>query len=293
MARWPGVLNVTLRALRAAKRRLVPGFRLTDHPRLLAAWERGVTFARRDRLDDVLGHRMRLDPLDSLRLSFHGLYQPAETRFVQRVVAPGWTVVDVGANIGYFTLLFCRAVGPAGRVLAFEPDPDNAAILRENLRLNGYANAQVLELALGDADGSATLFTNPANRGDNRVGIAEPGFGARAVRVGRYDDLVGGTVDLVKLDVQGGELAVLLGLAATLARSPDPLVVLEWWPLGLTRAGCEPAAVLDRLGAWGFALHRLTDAGDLVPTSRDELLRTTGHGPTDQVDLVARRTRAS
>src|SRR5262249_36832247 len=106
----------------------------------------------------VLGHRMRLDTCDSLELSIHGIYEPAETRFVEANVPRGGCVLDIGANIGYYTLLFARAVGPAGRVFAFEPEPENFDLLRQNVRSNGYENVRMENLAVADENGWLNLF---------------------------------------------------------------------------------------------------------------------------------------
>lgn len=286
-------LNLALLWARRARRTLLPGVRLAGHPRMLRAFEGLVTALRRERLT-VRGHSMRLDPLDSLRLSLHGVYEPALTRYLEAVVRPGWSVVDVGANIGYFTLLLCRAVGPAGRVVAFEPDAEVAAILRENLLENGYPRAEVHQVALGPATASATLYSSPTNRGDNRTAAPEEGFEARPVRVVAFDELIGPrALDLVKIDVQGGELGVLLGMRQALAASPGVVLLVEWWPYGLARAGTDPRAVLDLLQEWGFSIHRLVDddaGGRLEPVDVDALVRSLPPAGGEHVELVCRRT---
>src|SRR5262245_57312412 len=76
----------------------------------------------------VLGHRMLLDRRDSLNLSLNGIYEPLETHFVEELVPPGGCVVDIGANIGYYTLLCARWAGPTGQVYAFEPEPENFSL---------------------------------------------------------------------------------------------------------------------------------------------------------------------
>jgi tRNA G37 N-methylase Trm5 len=94
----------------------------------------------RERTVDVDGHFFYLDPHDSLGLSVMGSFEPAETELMRQRVRPGATVLDIGANIGYFTLLMARCVGPSGHVYAFEPEPKNFELLQHNVRRNNYAN---------------------------------------------------------------------------------------------------------------------------------------------------------
>ncbi len=85
----------------------------------------------------VLGHRMFLDRFDSLSLSVVGRHEQCITELVQQIIKPGDIVLDIGANIGYYTLIFARCVGPTGHVYAFEPDPGSFALLQKNVQING------------------------------------------------------------------------------------------------------------------------------------------------------------
>ena len=95
------------------------------------------------------------------------LAEPRERRFFREHVEPGMVILDVGANVGFYTLLFADRVGPAGRVHAFEPDPLSFGILSR--RAARHANVEIHQTAVGDRTGTITLFTNRSNRADNRV----------------------------------------------------------------------------------------------------------------------------
>ncbi len=88
----------------------------------------------------VQGHKLFLDKLDTLELATREIYEPLETQLLLKRLKPGQTFVDIGANIGYYTLLAARQVGPAGRVYAFEPDEENFKLLQKNTEINGYSN---------------------------------------------------------------------------------------------------------------------------------------------------------
>ena len=162
----------------------------------------------------------------------------------------GTTVLEIGANIGTETVSFLKRHG-VDRVVAFEPDAENARLLRANVALNGVHDcAEVHEIALSDVDATVLLENSPENWGDHRVRVADPqGPALRAenarptveVLARSIDSLVAGGelgldgVGLVWMDAQGHEGHILAG-ARQLIASGVP-VLTEYWPYGLRRAG--------------------------------------------------------
>jgi FkbM family methyltransferase len=151
-----------------------------------------------------------------------GTYEPEMQRAVERVVARGGVFYDIGAHAGYFSLLASQAVGPDGRVVAFEPDAGNLGHLREHVRLNGAGNVTVMDAAVADASGSAR-FAAPSSSFEgslSRVG----GVDVNTVTI---DGLVeSGTLPAptyVKIDVEGAEFRVLCGARRTLQTAAPTL----------------------------------------------------------------------
>jgi FkbM family methyltransferase len=180
----------------------------------------------------------------------------AEHRFFPGVIRPGMTVIDVGANIGLYALFFAQLVGPAGAVYGFEPDPDLYGALARARQLASRENLHAFPLALGDRAGKQRLQRSFFNSGDNRLhGSAGSGI---EIDVTIGDEVLAGvpTVDFIKIDVQGWELRALRGLNATIDRSPNIQIYLEFWPAGLRAAGCEPADLLNFLSGHGLAIRR-------------------------------------
>src|SRR5262245_590665 len=164
------ILLLFIRPLYAFKRRFLFNTNLRDW---VPFWEglRGklAKGVRLDYVDGVFGHRMYLDKLDSLQLSLRKVYEPIETRLVMDLVKPNQVVLDIGANIGYYTLIFSKLVGPGGRVYAFEPHPTNFSLLDRNVQTNGYKNATVVRKAVADATGSLKLYESELNSADHRI----------------------------------------------------------------------------------------------------------------------------
>lgn len=242
--------------------------RMVTLERQLATIEDQLARAQRDRCSFawVCGHRMRLDPKDtvvSVRLREEGWFEPFETLLVQRLVSPGDTVVDVGANIGYYTLQFARLVGEAGHVYAFEPDPRNFALLEENVWQNGYRNVTLVRAAVAAEPGRVQLHLNAENRGDHRIYPSAPGRAAIDVEAVALDDYFSdhkGHFHLVKIDVQGAETGVFLGMRKMVAEQRVARVLSEFWPRGLKLAGGDASTFLhDRLRE-GFAVSVIDEA---------------------------------
>jgi len=197
-----------------------------------------------------------------------------------RHIRPGMTVVDVGANIGYYTLVFAGLVGPRGRVLAFEPDPDLYAAAVENVRRNGKAEiVQLHRCALGAQTAVMHLLRGHVNSGDNRLRREVPHSPrAVAVPVKRLDDVIGGAaVDVIKIDVQGWECDVLEGMSGTLARHAASIkVYFEFWPRGIREAGRNPMDAVAMLRRAGCSLYRRGSEAPLSDAELEQFCRNAG-----------------
>jgi FkbM family methyltransferase len=155
-----------------------------------------------------------------------GEYEPHLTAVFERYCTPGATVVDVGANLGYYSLLAARLVGPSGQVIALEPNSENCRLLLSSLRRSGLGNVQVLPVAADVEAGWAYYSTHVGSNGgliDDGDLLAHPGV---VVPTFRLDDLVAGPVGLLKMDVEGAEGRVVRG-ATRLVERDRPVVTTE------------------------------------------------------------------
>ena len=195
-----------------------------------------------------------------------GKVEPEVQTALRSLLRPGDTFVDVGAGVGFFTVLAARLVGPAGRVIAFEPAPDGAATIRLNAALNGFDHVEVVAAALSDRDGDALL----AGAGEPTATLeVAPGADARGRRVpiATLDSFLADRDDVapavVKVDVEGHESAVLRGMRSTLHRLRPALIVemhgdrsfleaLE--SAGYVCSPIEPYPTLDEAPWWAHVL---------------------------------------
>jgi FkbM family methyltransferase len=175
----------------------------------------------------------------------HGMWEPAESAALAAMIRPGHVVVEIGAHVGYLTLLMARATGSTGRLLAIEANPDNYALLAENVRRSGLDHVHTVHAAAWRSAGELTMGLSADNTGDHRVYVHPDVTGTVTVPSVRVDDLLEATqrIDVVKVDAQGVDHVALEGMRRTLARS-RPVVLLEFWPDGIRQFGDDPLETL-------------------------------------------------
>lgn len=213
------------------------------------------------RTAQVHGYTMYLDQDDSMGLALDGVYEARETELVSRLIRPGFVVLDLGANIGYYSLLFAKLVGPNGHVFAFEPDPATFELLQRNINENHCSNVTAFPLAVSNASCGARLYRDRFNNLDHRVIQPEQECTIVEVEAVRLDEFLpgylSGTIDFVKMDIQGAEGMALTGMR-TLLTKPDRIMLLtEYWPMGLEESGVGSEAFLRELHLMGFRVFDL------------------------------------
>ncbi len=227
------------------------------------------------------GHPFVVDMRDTVisqGILYNGVWEPEKSALFAQLLRPGDRVVDLGANMGYYSVLFGYAVGEHGRVLAIEPDPDNAKLARENIRLNGLTQTVTLiQAAAGAIAGSLVLYARSGltNRGDHRTWDDGNNHARRLrVKMVTVDDCVRDwtSVQTIKMDIQGFEHFAFHGSKQTLSRNPDLALVTEFWPSSMRKAGGDPHQLLRELRSLGFDAWRIGEHGALGTVDDERLV---------------------
>ena len=187
-------------------------------------------------------------------LLYGHVYEAESTNLVKRTVKPGWTVLDCGAHMGYFTLTLSRAVGPEGRVYSFEPCAPTYARLLSHLAMNGVTNVEAIQSAISESSGvAASQELKAGNTGKNRI-VAGEG----TTPVVSIDEFVASRelkrVDFLKADVEGFEVKLLRGAEKSIRRF-RPIILIELNPEALNDAGTSANEMLGLLRNFGFSLQ--------------------------------------
>jgi FkbM family methyltransferase len=203
-------------------------------------------------------------------------YEPYESSLVRKYLTPGMTVYNIGANLGYYTLLASECVGPSGKIFAFEPASENVELLRKTISDNSNFNVEICAMAVSEEAGAAMLSISETNSGDHRL-TTMTGRENVNVEVTSVDIFIAEghpPPEAIIMDVQGAELDVLRG-AESLLRAKNPLLLFtEFWPGGLNdrhpNGAQEMLRILERAG---FQLHQIDERKkQLMPVTQKALL---------------------
>jgi FkbM family methyltransferase len=240
------------------------------------------------------GDRLYADSLDRYLAAVawsRGWLAGRERAFAERTLRRGMVAVDVGANVGFHTLLMARCVGATGRVHALEPEPRNFRLLARAVAEAGYGQVRLHRAAAARCAGLVPLYLARDNRGDHRLTPAREARAHVMVTAVALDELLAEEVrvDLIKIDVQGAEAEVLAGLAHTLARRPPPQLLCEVSPDLLARAGAGAEAFFAPLRSAGLTPYRIGRDGAGLPISEDEAWRLGVSGGYETVCFAAAR----
>jgi FkbM family methyltransferase len=245
-------------------------------------------------LSDGMRLYVRSDDAVGAEMSRQGTYEPHVSQELLRLLQPGSVFVDVGASVGYFTILAARAVGPKGRVIACEPGPQNHSALLLNTVVNDLDNVRILPCAVSDT--AAVLLYHHLGGGNGAISAFDgtpESLGTRElVQARSLDDILEGQprVDVIKIDVEGAEGRVIAGATETLGRY-GPTLLFEFSPPGLQAvSGVSGEDFLRGLAALRYRF-RVLGGDDLATMTADEVLERFRRQPGDHIDVMATASR--
>lgn len=211
------------------------------------------------------------------------LYESETSNILGTLLQPGDTFIDIGAHVGYFSMLAAALVGPTGQVYAFEPDTSNFAHLVEHIDVNGATQVRPLHMAVGAKPAIAEFFVNADNDGGHALWeVGRHPFNERSrqapttrkVYVTSLDHLFAhtdlGRLKAIKIDAEGAEFAIMVGAKGLLARHRIPFIIAEINRFGLEAMGASERLLRGLMSDLGYETWLLqpgqTHATKLAPT---------------------------
>jgi FkbM family methyltransferase len=216
-----------------------------------------------------LGDRNYLEPFSNDRM-----YEPNNTKFLKSNLKKGMNVINVGANIGYFTLLAAREVGPEGKVFAFEPFPKTVALLQKNIDSNKYENVTVVPMAVSDKK-ELSYLSLKTDSGYNFVSSTRSAeYESIEITTTTLDDHydVRLKLDFAIIDAEGYEPRVIEGMKNILDKNPKIQIITEYNPHTLKAAGSSDEQFLEKLELLGLDIQIVSEDGTLKKYFKDDLL---------------------
>lgn len=232
-------------------------------------------------------------------LLMDGVWEKFKTELLKKIIKEGMVVVDIGANIGYYSLIAAKLVGKSGIVYAFEPEPSNYELLCKNIEVNNYTNVIPVRKAISDKNGKVNLWfekermVNPSFSKENVLDASkheslEKG-GFIEVETISLDDFFENKVknykvDFIKVDTEGAEGLMVDG-AEKILKNNNLKIIMEFWPDGLRRLGTDPQKLLQKLQEYGFKIKLIDEKNlTLEPIEIVEFYKKIG--PDEGFDLL-------
>ena len=199
--------------------------------------------------------KMYLDEKDNLSLSVFGNYEPLETNLVKKEIKKGNSVIDIGAFIGYYTLIFAKLVGENGTVFAFEPQDSSFSLTKKNLEINGYKNYVLENKLVSNKTEKVKFFSKWKD----------------AIRLDDYFNF-SKNIDFIKMDIEGAEALATDGMTRILEENSKIKLMTEFHPNELKKFGTTPEDYLEKLRSFGFKIYHIDNKNKSINLVSDDYL---------------------
>ncbi len=218
---------------------------------------------------------------------YNGIYEEKLSRFYLANVRPGMTIVDIGANIGYYTCLFASLVGETGKIFAFEPDSNNFKLLEASIKINKFNNVILINKAVSDKNGKSNLYLDQnENQSDdfNASGghsLVVTDYRNKFIEVEtitldsyfQKEDTKNTKIDFIKMDIEGAEPLALKGMRNIIINNPSLKLISEILPYALKASGTTAQVYLTNLSNIGFKFYLFEEAGIIKHITLIEAIR--------------------
>lgn len=202
------------------------------------------------------------DTTISEKLVLSKKWEEFESELFKKNIKEGDIILDVGAHIGYYTLIASKYVGKNGQVFAFEPDSKNFGLLEKNIKENKLKNVILVNKPVTRKGGKIKLYLNKKNTGDHRIYNSKDGRESIVINSVSLDDFFKDfkkRISLIKMDIQGAELEAISGGLSLIKNNPNIKIFIEFWPMGLKLNHSQPYKLLELLNNLRFKFYQIDE----------------------------------
>jgi len=204
------------------------------------------------------------------------------------LIKKGDVVVDIGANIGYYSLIFAKLVGNNGKVYAFEPEPNNFELLKKNVMINDYTNVELICKGVSNENGNVNFYLDNKNKGGHSLIDTIKEKESIKIDLIRLDDYIQDQrIAFIKIDIEGYEFEAIKGMSRILQKTNNVKLMTEFNPYLLKKSGIEPIEYLKLLKDFGFNIYNLEKKNKkVVPIKFTEFVKTYSPNRRDNTNLL-------
>lgn len=227
------------------------------------------------KIKDVKVYYNSLDRFLACILWKAGLLEGYEMNLFITKLKEGDVVLDIGANMGVYSLLSSQRVGPNGKILAFEPDKDNFQCLAKSIEKNKFKNIIVYPFAVSNKEETIYFQKNAFNSGNHQIRKEKTADNQASIKAVCLDDFLKEEpkIDVIKIDIQGAEFFAFEGLKDIINRFPNIVIFAEYWADGLKKMGVKPGDYLDLLKSLDLNIFMIDGKNSkLIPLNYDDII---------------------
>jgi FkbM family methyltransferase len=207
----------------------------------------------------------------------------------KKEIKKGDVVLDIGAHIGYYTIIFSELVGSTGKVYAFEPLPKNFQLLKKTVETNNLTNVEIFQNIVSDKNETLDFYTSKLDSVGNRMYNSDEAASKIEINSISIDEFLknkSNKVDFVKMDIQGAEVLAIDGMKETLQNNKKLKIIQEWWPEAIKKYDRIPDSHLNFLEKLGFIFYVVDETYDkLTPITVSKLMKTYPNDNLEDVNL--------
>ena len=212
------------------------------------------------------------DPVVSGALAL-GVYEKDMTEIFKSVLKKGMVVLDIGANVGYYTIISSYYVGKSGKVLSFEPEPENYKFLTKNINANEYSNVLTFPCGISDKKSEGTLYLSSDNKGKHSLIKLKGEDTSINIPLTTIDSVLADSgiekIDVIKIDIEGAEALALKGMTNTIKKNPPCILFCEFYPEALRLMHSDPLDFLHNISSLGFSIYEIRNQRKQLVSSKD------------------------
>ena len=234
------------------------------------------------------------DEILSRSIVYDKIWEPETTKLIKNIIHEGDVGIDLGANIGYFTMLMANLVGTSGKIFSFEPEPQNFEILQKNIKQNHLKNVVANQSAIGDINGKIKLYLSNTNAGWHKVfpkqfidyEVSDKNIDVKICSLDK--EFIDKKIDFIKMDIEGYEWNAIKGGKKILEENHDVKLIFEFFPMALRANNVKPDTVLTYLLDIGFHIYAIDENMRLLDFSIDDFC--TRHANYSSMNLFCERS---
>lgn len=223
------------------------------------------------------------DSVISENLIVNGIWEPYETKVITNLIKPDDIIYDIGANIGYYTILFSKLASGNGKVYAFEPEDKNFKLLKFNTKKNNCPNVINIEKGISNITGNARIYLHADNLGAHQIfksSEKKKGSNIKLIRLDDFSENGNERIDFIKIDTEGAEFRVFEGMKSNILKNKAHIkVIFEFWPNGLDMAGDGIEGLLSLIESFFSDYIVINESDNSLHKITIEHLKTLAEGP--------------